>query len=61
MAEYAHHLIGAEQVHSAGCAMRSAAEDIQRASSNLSDVLNRFTQDMTALVERLEALKEAPK
>ena len=41
--------------------MRSAAEDIQRASSNLSDVLNRFTQDMTALVERLEALKEAPK
>jgi len=43
MAEYMT-LMGSEQVQSAGFAMRSAAEDMQRAASTISDAVFRLQQ-----------------
>lgn len=45
MAEYIH-LIGAEDVSRAGNSIRSAAEEMNRAASNMEDVMQRQRQFM---------------
>lgn len=55
------HLIGADDVRSAGNTMRHAAEEMNRAANTLSEALNTHSHDMRELVERLEELfKGAP-
>lgn len=55
MAEYMH-LVGAEQVQSAGCAMRDAAERMNQAASSIHETIQRGLERADELVSRLEAL-----
>jgi hypothetical protein len=51
-------LLGAEEVSSAADIIRSAAEDINRAASQIEDTSFRFLRQFEELVQRLENLKE---
>ena len=53
MSEYIH-LIGAEDVRTAGCTMQSAANDMNRAASNVEDSLERQRRFMDDWLMRLE-------
>jgi len=66
MSEYIH-LIGADDVKSAGYTMRAAAQDMNRAADNINQSvfqmrqnLNDFLIEFGELVKRLESLKEEP-
>lgn len=50
------HLIGAEDVQSAGRTMMRAAEDMKQAASSMEDVLHRHHQFMDDWLHRLEAI-----
>ena len=55
-------LIGAEQVSSAGHAMRSAAEDMQRAASSMADSvfqLRQLTEDWRQIAGTIDAAAAA--
>ena len=58
------YLVGAEEVRSAASIMSSAADSMRQTSYNIQGavdqmerVLQSFSQDMAALIERMEAFK----
>jgi hypothetical protein len=53
------HLIGAEDVRIAANTMRSAAEDMQRAASNIAHALEMHNRFMDDWLQRLQAMMEA--
>ena len=55
MSEYVH-LVGADDVKSAGFAMQRAADDMKCAASSIEDSLCRHCQKMDAWLERFAAL-----
>ena len=57
MSEYIH-LIGAEDVRSAGHNMASAASDMNRAASNFESVFERHQRFMDDWLQRLENILE---
>ncbi|RVD44916.1 hypothetical protein EN742_00800 [Mesorhizobium sp. M4A.F.Ca.ET.020.02.1.1] len=57
MAEHMH-LIGAEDVRSAGSAMRSAAEDMRSAAFSIDSALDRHQRFLDDWLQRLEAALE---
>jgi hypothetical protein len=52
------HLIGAEDVRSAGCAMQHAAEAMQQAADSFDNALERHRQWMEEWLSRFEAAVE---
>ena len=52
-------LLGAEDVQRAGSAMRSAAEDIQRAVANFDETVFRLTRALEEHANRVEAALKA--
>ena len=57
MTEYVH-LIGAEDVRSAGSAMRAAAEDMKRAAASIEESLHRHRMFLDDWLFRLENMIE---
>ena len=50
------HLVGTEQVESAGIRMQHAANDMLRAANMISEALFRHKQDMDDFLDRLDII-----